>query len=176
MADGRVRCDRRGALGLVAACFATGLGADGALAAVPRRATKVLVLKRERRLYLLKGPAVLASYRVALGRQPRGTKIYQGDGRTPEGSYVLDGRNERSRFYRSLHISYPNAADRVRAAALGQRTGSAIMIHGLPAERPGWGGEHWRFNWTNGCIAVDNQEMDEIWAAVPLGTPIEIRP
>ena len=150
--------------------------AGPAEAARMAKADKIVVVKSERRLYLLRGAEVLKSYRVALGRQPRGTKLYQGDGRTPEGSYVLDLRNAASNFYRALRVSYPNAADKARARALGEEAGGLIMVHGLPNERPSWGEEHWMYNWTNGCIAVTNQEMDEIWASVELGTPIEIRP
>lgn len=149
------------------------LGIGGAEAAL---ADKVLVVKSERRLYLLRGAAVLASYRVALGRQPVGTKLYAGDARTPEGTYRLGGRNPASRFYRSIGISYPDPVDSARARALGRRAGGDIMLHGLPNERPGWGEEHWMFNWTSGCIAVTNAEMDEIWRSVADGTPIEIRP
>lgn len=150
--------------------------AGDAEAARALKADKIVVVKSERRLYLLRGSEVVKSYRVALGRQPRGTKLYQGDGRTPEGRYVLDGRNAGSNFYRALHVSYPNAADKVRARAMGEAAGGLIMVHGLPNERPNWGEEHWMYNWTNGCIAVTNREMDEIWASTELGTPIEIRP
>jgi murein L,D-transpeptidase YafK len=145
-------------------------------AAEGAKADKVVVVKHEQRLYLMRDGQVLKSYRVALGRQPRGTKLYEGDGRTPEGRYVLDARNADSRFYRALHVSYPNAADRERARALGQAAGGLIMVHGLPRERPNWGGEHWMYNWTTGCIAVTDREMDEIWDSVDVGTPIEIRP
>ncbi len=148
-----------------------------AKAAAPvAKADKVVVLKGERRLYLLRDGQVLKSYRIALGKQPRGTKLHQGDGRTPEGRYELDRRNGASGYHRAIHVSYPNAADRARARALGQAAGDLIMIHGLPNERPDWGEEHWMYNWTSGCIAVTNREMDEIWASVDLGTPIEIRP
>ena len=154
------------------------LAAPGALAAAGAvaKADKVVVVKGERRLYLLRGGEVLKSYRVALGKQPRGTKLYQGDGRTPEGRYELDRRSDTSGYHRAIHVSYPNAADRARARALGQAAGDLIMIHGLPNERPNWGEEHWMYNWTSGCIAVTNREMDEIWASVEPGTPIEIRP
>jgi murein L,D-transpeptidase YafK len=172
-------------LGGAAVALAAALAAPGAApaaAGAPRgdapaaKADKVVVLKGERRLYLLRDGRVLKSYRVALGKQPRGTKLHQGDGRTPEGRYELDRRNGASGYYRAIHVSYPNAADRARARALGQAAGDLIMIHGLPNERPDWGEEHWMYNWTAGCIAVTNREMDEIWASVDLGTPIEIRP
>lgn len=146
-----------------------------AAAAVPK-ADKIVVVKHEQRLYLMRDGEVLKSYRVALGRHPRGTKLYEGDGRTPEGRYVLDARNPDSRFYRAFHVSYPNAADRERARELHQTAGGLIMIHGLPLERPNWGADHWMYNWTTGCIAVTDREMDEIWDSVDVGTPIEIRP
>ena len=139
-------------------------------------ADNVVVLKGERRLYLLRDGEVLRRYRIALGRVPKGTKIYQGDGRTPEGRYALAAFNPGSRFYRSIRVSYPNAQDRARALALGQAVGGDIMLHGLAPERRAYGPEHWRFDWTNGCIAVTNQEIDEIWQRVEVGTPIEIRP
>lgn len=140
------------------------------------RADKLIVVKSERRLYLLREGEVLSSYRVALGRVPKGTKIYQGDGRTPEGAYRLAEFNAVSRFYRSIRVSYPNEQDRARASALGQTVGGDIMLHGLAPERRAYGAEHWRFNWTNGCIAVTDQEIVEIWQRVEIGTPIEIRP
>jgi murein L,D-transpeptidase YafK len=140
------------------------------------KADKVIVIKSERRLYLVRNGQVMESFRIALGSQPKGTKIYQGDGRTPEGVYSVAGLNADSQFYRSIRVSYPNAADRARAKALGQQVGGDIMIHGLAPERRSYGSEHWRFDWTNGCIAVTDEEIDEIWQRVEIGTPIEIRP
>lgn len=164
-------------LGLGAAApVAVGTGSAAAAAVGPGKADKVLVVKGERRLYLLRDGEILKSYRVALGKEPRGTKLHEGDGRTPEGRYVLDARNAASNFHRAIRISYPGPADRARARALGESAGGLIMIHGLPNERPAWGEEHWMFNWTSGCIAVTNREIDEIWDSVELGTPIEIRP
>ena len=148
-----------------------------AAAVVPTgKADKVIVVKSARRLYLVRDGQVMESFRVALGRNPKGTKIYQGDGRTPEGIYRIAALNPDSQFYRSIRVSYPNDADRARAQALGQAVGGDIMIHGLAPERRGYGGEHWRFDWTNGCIAVTDEEIDEIWRRVEIGTPIEIRP
>jgi murein L,D-transpeptidase YafK len=116
------------------------------------------------------------SFRVALGHSPVGDKRRRGDGRTPEGRYAIDGRNHRSRYYRSLHISYPSAADIHEARRAGISPGGEIMIHGLPAGA-GWIGKHHAgFDWTRGCIAVSNEEIDEIWELVADGTPIEIRP
>lgn len=127
-------------------------------------------------MQLLRNGEVIRSYRISLGSNPQGHKQREGDGRTPEGSYRIDWRNPRSKFHKSLHISYPNAQDRRAARSLGVPPGGAIMIHGLPN---GWG---WAapflapWNWTDGCIAVSDAEMDEIWNAVRDGTPIEIQP
>jgi murein L,D-transpeptidase YafK len=121
-------------------------------------------------MLLLRGESVVRSYRIALGREPFGHKVQEGDGRTPEGSYLIDRRNPRSAYHLSLHISYPNEADRARAAALGIDPGGDIMIHGLS------NGERKEGDWTRGCIAVTNEEMDEIWELVEDGTPIEINP
>lgn len=140
------------------------------------KADAVLVLKSERTLLLLRGQQVLKRYEIALGQQPIGHKTQEGDERTPEGKYKLDFRNARSIAHRALHISYPNGADIAQAQARGVAPGGAVMIHGLP-NRFGWLGRlHRLFDWTDGCIGVTNAEMDEIWQAVPVGTPIEIRP
>lgn len=148
-----------------------------ALLAVPAGAIdRVLVLKDERRLMLIDDGQVVRDYAVALGFEPVGHKQREGDGRTPEGRYVIDWRNPHSQFHRSLHISYPDAGDRAAAAARGEDPGGAIMIHGLPADA-GWiGAAHALKDWTAGCIAVTNDEIEEIWRLVPDGTPIEIRP
>lgn len=150
----------------------------GASDALPKdaHADKVLVLKSERALELLDHGTVLKKYRVALGGTPVGKKQKQGDHKTPEGFYVIDHRNEHSHYYRALHISYPNEDDRAEARKAGVSPGGDVMIHGLP-NGLGWvGSKHrWR-DWTDGCIAVTNNEMDEIWRTVADGTPIEIRP
>jgi murein L,D-transpeptidase YafK len=138
-------------------------------------ADRVVVRKKEGIMLLLKNGETLKSYRVALGREP-GPKNRQGDNRTPEGTYVLDSRNSRSRFYRSLHISYPNAADISAARKHCVNPGRDIMIHGLPKGFEDLAEYHTDRNWTKGCIAVSNAELDEIWRLVPNGTPIEIRP
>jgi murein L,D-transpeptidase YafK len=140
------------------------------------KADTVLVLKGERRLLLLRNGHALESYRIALGRNPVGPKVEEGDGRTPEGRYRLDWRNPESRFHRSLHISYPNRRDRERARALGVSPGGAIMIHGLSERAALVGAEHVKWDWTEGCIAVTNAEIDRIWRLVDDGTAIEIRP
>lgn len=140
------------------------------------RAEKVLVEKGARRLVLLAGGKAIRIYPVALGRNPVGHKVRRGDGRTPEGTYVIDFRKEDSRFHRALRISYPSPADRARASALGVSPGGDIMIHGLPAGYGDVGGFHRATDWTKGCIAVTNEEIEEIWSLVPDGTPVEIRP
>lgn len=138
-------------------------------------ADRVLVDKSEGTMVLYSGEFMLGHYFVSFGANPEGHKQEEGDERTPEGLYALDFKKADSVFYKSIHISYPNEEDKKAAAARGVNPGGAIMIHG---QRNGLG---WlslitqRFNWTDGCIAVTNSEMDEIWARVPTGTPIEIR-
>lgn len=142
-----------------------------------RLADRVLLLKSQRRLLLIADGRPFREYRVSLGFEPVGDKLREGDGRTPEGHYILDWKNPNSEYYRSIHISYPNAADRVRAHAAGiEDPGDNIMIHGLGPEMAFLGKTHRAADWTNGCIAVTNKEIDEIWRLVRTGTPIEIRP
>lgn len=141
-------------------------------------ADQVVVEKSARRLKLLSGGRVFREYRIALGDNPLGHKEREGDERTPEGVYVLDWRNPNSRYYKSIHISYPNEWDRRLARLTGQNPGGMIMIHGLPnyivsdAVRR----EYMTRDWTDGCIAVTNEELDEIWQLVRDGTPIRIQP
>jgi murein L,D-transpeptidase YafK len=134
----------------------------------------VVVEKAKHRMELISGGRVTHIYTVALGFAPNGDKQQEGDGRTPEGQYVIESRNASSKFHLSLKISYPDAADRADAAARGVAPGGDIFIHGapawwaLPGQPPG--------DWTRGCIAVTDAEIEEIWALVPDGTPVEIRP
>jgi murein L,D-transpeptidase YafK len=140
------------------------------------KADRIVIDKSARKLSLLRGGKVLGSYHVSLGGAPLGHKVRQGDERTPEGRYRIDWRNPNSCCYRSLHISYPSTADRARAKKLGVPPGGDIMIHGL-VNGQGWLGRwHLFWDWTNGCIAVTNREMREIWDAVPDGTVVDIRP
>ena len=136
----------------------------------------MLVLKAPRRLLLLQGDRVLRDYEIALGRNPAGPKRHQGDARTPEGRYRIDSRVADSRFHRALHISYPNDVDRARAAARGIEPGGDVMIHGLPNGQGQVGPAHRNYDWTNGCVAVTDQEIEEIWSAVPVGTVVRIKP
>ena len=142
----------------------------------PLKADRVVVLKGERRLMLMRGDRVLRVYRIALGRYATGHKIKAGDNRTPEGEYVLDSRLKDSKFFRALHITYPNWYDRTQAEFFGVPPGGAIMIHGQPNDVPQDYVGHPKLDWTNGCIAVTNRELDEIWAMVADGTEIKIYP
>ena len=139
-------------------------------------ADMVVVEKSKSRLYLMREGEAFASFRVAFGSNPKGHKQEQGDGRTPEGRYILDYKNSGSAYYKSIHISYPNAKDRKEARKRGVDPGGDIMIHG---QKNGYGRLSilvQRFNWTNGCIALSDRDMDTVWNAVNPGTPIEIRP
>jgi hypothetical protein len=139
-------------------------------------ATRVLVRKSERRLYLMRGPEVLRSYRVALGLNPLGHKEREGDFRTPEGRYRLVSRNPRSDFFLSMQVSYPSPGDMARARGNGWRPGGSIMLHGFPNE-PRKGVDYYATqDWTNGCIALSNSDMLEIWLLVSDNTPIDIEP
>jgi len=141
-----------------------------------RAADKVLVVKSERRLYLLSDGKPIRTYHIMLGQQPRGAKHKEGDGRTPEGVYKLDGRNAASRFFLSLHVSYPSTQDLQNARARHWEPGGAIMIHGLP-NLPKYPLDYYRSNdWTDGCIALSNDDMVELWLLTHDDTPIEIRP
>ncbi len=138
-------------------------------------ADRIVVEKAARRMHLMRTGATLKTYRIALGRNPVGHKEQEGDSRTPEGIYVIDARNPGSRFHLSLRVSYPNAEDRRRASARGMSPGGDIFIHGLP-NGAGADALFAGRDWTDGCIAVTNAEIREIWAMVKDGTPTEIRP
>ena len=137
---------------------------------------KVIVIKSKRVMMLLNNSRVVRTYRIALGKQPVGLKVRQGDHKTPEGSYTLVSRNPNSSFHLSIKISYPNEYDARYAKKIGRPPGGDIMIHGLPEGLGGLGKLHRTLDWTDGCIAVTNSEMDEIWQLVSDGTPIEINP
>ena len=139
-------------------------------------ADSVVVLKGARTMTLYYQGDSVATYYVALGRNPTGPKQRAGDGRTPEGVYRIDARIPKSRFHRALHISYPSAADRARAARRGVSAGGDIVIHGLPKSEAHFGDRHRAWDWTEGCIAVTNREIEEIYGAVRLGAVIDIRP
>lgn len=139
-------------------------------------ADRILIEKKERRLTLLSKGKVLKSYQIALGGDPSGPKERQGDNKTPEGTYVIDSRNKNSRYHRSLHISYPNEKDKKRAKELGVSPGGDIMIHGIKNGMSWVGDLHTDVDWTKGCIAVTDEEIEEIDKLAPNGTIVEIRP
>jgi murein L,D-transpeptidase YafK len=139
-------------------------------------ADRVVVFKGERTLVLMNDDQPLKQYSVALGREPLGAKVQEGDGRTPEGLYLIDWRKPDSAFHKALHVSYPNAEDLARPREPGVGPGGLIMLHGLRNGLGFLGRFHRLLDWTSGCIAVTDAEIDEIWRVVPDGTPIEIRP
>ena len=139
------------------------------LAPAAERIDEILVDKSERRMTLLRDGRIVKSYRILLGDAPVGHKRQQGDERTPEGRYRITFRNDKSRFHLSLRVSYPNEADRRQAHARGVDPGGDIMIHG--GTPPGYSRD-----WTDGCIALSDAQIEEVWRLVPVGTPIEISP
>ena len=145
-------------------------------AEAPAKADKIVIEKAVRKMTLYHKGVVLKGYSISLGGEPVGAKERQGDHRTPEGTYTISGRNAKSKFHRSLRISYPSTADRERARKAKVDPGGDIMIHGLPN---GWGwlgAAHLKIDWTDGCIAVTNSEIEEIWELVPDGTTVVITP
>ena len=139
-------------------------------------ADRVVVEKSKRKLHLVKNGETFRTFDVALGLAPNGDKEQEGDQKTPEGTYALDARKSDSDFFLSIHISYPNSADRRVARAKGLDPGGQIMIHGQPNEPTYSAGYYAREDWTNGCIAVSNSDMIDIWLMTPKDIPIEITP
>jgi hypothetical protein len=140
------------------------------------RPDKIVVEKAGRRLMLLWQGHLLKTYRISLGKNPCGPKRREGDQKTPEGFYAIDYRARDSRYHRALHISYPNQNDQEMARIRRLPPGRDIMIHGLGDDFGWMGSIHYMFDWTDGCIAVTDEEIEEIWSLVPVGTPVEIRP
>lgn len=136
----------------------------------------VVVTKSESSMALMRDGKIVKQYRIAMGDLPVGHKLKEGDQRTPQGRYILDYKKSDSAYYKSIHISYPNEEDKFRAKALGIPPGGMIMIHGQNPKSSMSPEEAQRYNWTNGCIAITNAEMDEVWKVVDAGTPIEIWP
>jgi len=150
---------------------ASNLGAQSAT-----KVDRIVVEKSKRTLTLMDRRKAVKTYKVALGGQPVGAKDRQGDHKTPEGIYSVDAKNPNSQFYKALHISYPNQADRANARKLGVSPGGDVEIHGL-GSKWGWlGAKHRLTDWTDGCVALTNEEIDEIYPLVKVGTPVEIRP
>jgi murein L,D-transpeptidase YafK len=159
---------------VVLMCCGVGLGQSAATGKV--HAERVVVRKKERTLQLLSQGKVIKSYKVALGADAIGPKTRQGDHKTPEGVYMLNFRNAHSQFYKSIHISYPNEHDRDEARKIGVSPGGDVFVHGLRNGYGAVGAAHRLKDWTDGCIAVTDEEIDEIWGIVSDGTPIEIKP
>jgi murein L,D-transpeptidase YafK len=166
------------ALLFVTCVLATFLYAHGNFHPLPPNTTvdQIVVEKSARRLSIFRSGQKLKSYRIALGRNPIGAKEQEGDLKTPEGIYQIDSCNPQSSFHLALHISYPSEEDNARAAERGVPAGCDIMIHGLP-NGEGWiGAFHRRTDWTAGCIALTDKEIEELWRATPDGAIVEIRP
>jgi lipoprotein-anchoring transpeptidase ErfK/SrfK len=139
-------------------------------------ADSLVVEKSLRRLTLWQAGLPIRTYDIALGGSPVGAKQRAGDNKTPEGLYHIDARNPNSRFHLGLHVSYPNAQDVARARAQGVAPGGDIMLHGLPPKHSQVGPLHRAFDWTNGCVALTDAEIEEVFAAVPVGTPVRFLP
>ena len=146
------------------------------IAAVEQPADRIVVHKAKRELTLFREGKVIRTYRIALGFTPVGAKEREGDGKTPEGAYKIIGRNRASKFHRSLRVSYPELRDRERAAGMRVPPGGDIMIHGQPNGQSSTADDRIASDWTAGCIALTNREIEEIWRLVPDGTPIRIEP
>ena len=138
-------------------------------------ADRIVIVKSRRTLSLLGDGRILRVYKVALSHEP-GAKQREGDHKVPEGEYVVDSKNPHSRFHLALHISYPNSADDERAHKLGFKPGGNIEIHGLNRKYAWVGSMQRQVDWTDGCVAVTNSEIEEIWPLIRIGTPVEIRP
>ena len=141
-----------------------------------KKVDEIIVLKSKRKLQLFFKGKKVKQYSISLGGNPIGHKQFEGDEKTPEGSYFIDGKNPNSKYYKNLGISYPNAEDRAFARSKGRNPGGAIKIHGLPNSKPWLGKLHLLKDWTHGCIAVTNKQMDEIYSSVKIGTKITILP
>ena len=137
---------------------------------------KILVIKSARRLELISDGKVIRRYRISLGKQPKGPKLQEGDKRTPEGLYWVDWRKRSDKFNLAMHINYPNISDAAKARREGVNPGSMIMIHGTPDSEDNPEELFHTLDWTDGCIAMKNYEMREVWNMVKDGTMVEIRP
>src|SRR3954470_12108721 len=141
-----------------------------------RLADSIVVEKKAHMLTLFRDGKPMRTYLVALGGNPRGDKLSAGDRRTPEGLFYIDSRQPNSKYHLALHISYPDAAHRARSLAAGLEPGGDIMIHGLPNGFGAAGASHRVNDWTNGCVALTDEEIEQIWSSVPIGTPVQIKP
>lgn len=137
---------------------------------------RVVVYKSKAQMQLFWAGKLITQYKIAMGDNPVGHKYQEGDQRTPEGIYELDYKKADSAYYKAIHISYPNQADRFRAEALGINPGGMIMIHGQKPDAELTPEQAQQINWTDGCIAITNDQIDQLWQAISIGTPIEIWP
>jgi len=167
---------RRHAVVLAVLVSVSSLNAAGQSLHAGTSADRIAIEKAARTLSLYRGDRLVKVYKIALGPNAIGPKERQGDGRTPEGRYFIDSRKRDSAFHRALHVSYPNEEDRRRARRLGVPPGGDIMIHGLPNGMGAIGKAHLLRDWTQGCIAVTDEEIEEIWRVVANGTRVDIRP
>jgi murein L,D-transpeptidase YafK len=161
---------------LLAITISITIGVGLAYANMPDQVDRVVVKKSNRMLALYQGEQVIRTYPISLGKNPIGHKVRRGDKRTPEGRYKIDWRNPDSRYHLALHISYPNSTDRSQASRLGVSPGGSIMLHGLPPKFADGDKVMLDLDWTDGCIAVSNQAIEEIWQMVTDNTVIEIWP
>jgi murein L,D-transpeptidase YafK len=156
--------------------YLTRRAADKTSTPPAKKADLIIIEKSARTMKLMQGNNALKTYKVALSHTPSGAKEREGDHKVPEGRYVIDFKNPHSHFHLALHVSYPSVADQERARKLRVEPGGNIEIHGL-GNNLGWVGSLQRqVDWTDGCIAVTNSEIEEIWPLVHVGTPLEIRP
>jgi murein L,D-transpeptidase YafK len=162
---------------LLILCVCAALPVNSQTTSTPeKKADRIVIVKSTRTMTLMNGGKVLKTYKVALSAHPVGGKERVGDDKTPEGLYSVDWKNAQSKFHLALHVSYPNASDRERAKKLRVNPGGEIEIHGIGPKYGYLGALHRQVDWTAGCIAVTNEEIDEIWKLVAVGTPIEIKP
>jgi len=174
-----VRCVEFGSIRaalLLALLCSPNWAADKTASHSAKLADRIVVEKSARTMTLMRDGKVLKAYKVALSREPVGAKEREGDHKVPEGEYVVDSKNPHSRFHLAFHISYPNAADQERARKLRVKPGGNIEIHGLDSKYAWVGSLQRQVDWTDGCIAVTNSEIEEIWPLVQVGTPVQIRP
>ena len=138
--------------------------------------TRLVVMKSKRQMWAYNQDTLVKIYPISLGKSPIGHKQFEGDKKTPEGIYRINERNPNSAYHKNLGISYPNAEDKAHALSQGKSPGGLIKIHGLPNKFPDIGRQHLRKDWTDGCIAVTNEEIDELFNAVVHNAEIDIRP
>jgi murein L,D-transpeptidase YafK len=167
--------DRRRMFQGAAASLLAPIGAHAATWADGENALRILVMKSERRLVLMRAQKILLTFPVALGSNPQGPKREAGDGRTPEGAYRIDAFNPDSRYYKALHISYPNAEDLSVAQAAGRTPGGNIEIHGMPPGFEDYDPARFTRDWTDGCVGISNRAVDLLWKNAGLDTPVNIK-